>query len=175
MMIFSTKVTKAKLLTLALICSCIALIIIVSIPAGEVPALKTDYAASTNEERVSFLKDFGWELVEEPTEIVEVTIPETFDKTYEAYNELQKKQGMNLESYKGMRAVRYTYVVKNYPNAKAGETVEANLLIVNNTIVAGDVTSVDLGGFMQGLARPAVNMDDVDLNNRPIVVPSDGK
>lgn len=161
MMIFSAKITKAKLLSLALICACLALLLLVSIPRAAEPTLKTEYSGATNEERVNFLRNFGWEIVNEPAEIVEVVIPETFDATYSAYNDLQKTQGMNLENYKGMRAVRYTYAVKNYPKAAEGEGVEANLLVVDRQIVAGDVTSVRLGGFMQGLARPAISTGTV--------------
>ncbi len=167
MMIFSAKITKAKLLSLALICACVALILLVSIPRAAEPTLKTEYSGATNEERVNFLRNFGWEIVNEPAEIVEVVIPETFDSTYSAYNDLQKTQGMNLENYKGMRAVRYTYSVKNYPKAAEGEGVEANLLVVDKQIVAGDVTSVKLGGFMQGLARPAISTGTIDSDGTP--------
>lgn len=173
MMIFSTKITKAKLLTFALIFSCLALIIIVSIPSGDdVPAgAKVSYSGKTNEERVTFLEEFGWDIVDEPIEVSDVVIPTSFDSTYETYNELQKTQGMDLSDFKGMQATRYTYSVTNYvTDDGTAADVQANLLVVDDKIVAGDVTSVSLGGFMQGLARSTASQivsgkdDDTDAD-----------
>ncbi len=155
MMIFSTKITKAKILTLALVCSCIALLVIVSIPSEDASANTTNvnYTAKTNDERVEFLKKFGWEVEAEPTQTADVVIPTTFDSTYETYNNLQKEQGLDLEPFKGKKAVRYTYTITNYPT-KQDSPIQANLIVIDDKIVAGDVTSAAMGGFMHGFARP---------------------
>ena len=50
-------------------------------------------AAKTNEQRISFLETFGWEVEGEEDEIVEVKIPQEFDDVFEKYNEIQKQQG----------------------------------------------------------------------------------
>ena len=47
---------------------------------------------------------------------------------------------------------RYAYAVTNYPSGESG--VEAGLLLYKNTVVAGEVLSASLGGFIQGLAMP---------------------
>ena len=47
---------------------------------------------------------------------------------------------------------RYTYEVTNYPSGEQG--VEAGLLIYKNTVIAGEVLSASLGGFIHGLAMP---------------------
>lgn len=156
MMIFSTKITKAKILTLALVCSCIALLVIVSIPSRDASANTTSvsYSAKTNEERVSFLKNFGWEVETEPTQTSDVVIPTNFDSTYETYNAMQKEQGLDLSGLKGKKAVRYTYTITNYPTAQESP-VQANLIVIDDKVVAGDVTSTALGGFMHGFARPS--------------------
>ncbi|ADU25747.1 DUF4830 domain-containing protein [Ethanoligenens harbinense] len=108
---------------------------------------------SDNAKRVAFLEKFGWTVDPTPTEVVEVVIPQTFDQVYRNYNKLQKKQGLDLTPYKGARVKRWTYRVTNYPNYD-GE-VFADLLIQNNdTVVAGDVRTVAVSGFIQGLARP---------------------
>ena len=106
----------------------------------------------TDEERVAFLQGFGWEVSTEPSEIAEVAIPKDFGDVYENYNIIQKKQGYNLETYKGKKAKRYTYEIKNY-EAKDGsvpQNVVANLLILDDKIIGGDICSTKLNGFMHG-------------------------
>ncbi len=154
MFIFSTKLTRGKLLTLALICSCLAVILLVSLPKGDVQTSLQSLKGKTNEQRVAYLQSFGWEVNTEPTQTVSVVIPSSFDETYESYNLLQKSQGFDLTSYQGKKATRYTYTVLNYPTAQTS-TVSINLLVCDNKIIGGDVSSAALGGFMHSLTRPA--------------------
>lgn len=155
MFILSTKITRGKLLTAALVCACLAIVLIVSIPSsGDVnTAKKISLKAKTNEERVEFLKSYGWEVVEEPAETTEIVIPSNFDATYESYNTMQLTQGFDLVSYKGRAATRYSYTVENYPSS-TDDPVYATLIVVNDRIVAGDVASTAIGGFMHSLVRP---------------------
>lgn len=164
MFVFSVKVTK-KRLTAA--CACLALFFLftavwtaisrdraVSSPAppiGEQKQVKISYDAKTNQDRIAFLANFGYETSEEPDEVTEVLIPYEFDTVYEAYNEIQKQQGLDLIKYKGKRAKRYTYTITNYPG-KSGENVEAeaSLLVYNNKIIGGDVSAKEAGGFSHG-------------------------
>lgn len=104
---------------------------------------------STNAQRVTFLKSLGWQVDDDPVEVVEVVIPKTFNAVYNNYNAIQKAQGFDLLPYRGTRAKRWTYNVKNYPGATAG--VRANLLVYNGRLIGGDVSSVAINGFMQGL------------------------
>ena len=154
MFIFSTKLTKGKLLTLALICACLAVILIVSLPKGDVGTAGQSPKGKTNEQRVAYLESFGWQVEAEPTQTVSVVIPATFDETYESYNLLQKTQGFDLSAYQGKKATRYTYTVLNYPTEQTA-TVSVNLLVCNNKIIGGDVSSASLGGFMHSLTRPS--------------------
>lgn len=103
----------------------------------------------TNEDRVAFIRQFGWEIEEEPIEIMEAVIPEQLDEVYEKYNAIQKEQGFDLSRYCGKKLKRYTYTVTNYPGQS--EFVEVNLLIYQDTVVGGDVCSTALDGFMHGL------------------------
>ena len=57
--------------------------------------------AGENEQRIDFLKQFGWEVEQEPVSIEEIVIPQQFNQVYERYNELQKTQGMDLTKYAG--------------------------------------------------------------------------
>ncbi|MEG0895459.1 MAG: DUF4830 domain-containing protein [Oscillospiraceae bacterium] len=108
---------------------------------------KVSIHLSNNNERIEFIQQFGWKIEFEPLEIVDVTIPKEFNDVYKKYNSLQKKQNFNLEKYKGKTVKRYTYTVTNY---KGEEYVRANLLIYNNTLIGGDISSIKLNGFMHG-------------------------
>jgi len=111
--------------------------------------------ASTNDGRLAFLKNYGWEVSGTPVEVVEVIIPKTFNTVYTNYNAIQKSQGFDLSKFKGERVKRWTYDVKNYPGGV--QNVRANLLVYNNKVVGGDVSSVALDGFMQGLSIKVTN------------------
>ncbi len=103
----------------------------------------------TAEDRITLLKQLGWEVQEDPVEFREITIPEEFDPIYSEYNELQKKQGLNLEKFAGKRVMKYSYVVLNHPSGE--ENVVATLLIYKNKLIGGDVASANREGFLQGL------------------------
>jgi hypothetical protein len=48
--------------------------------------------ASTNDGRLAFLKNYGWEVSGTPVEVVEVIIPKTFNAVYTNYNAIQKSR-----------------------------------------------------------------------------------
>ena len=79
-------------------------------------------------------------------------IPKKFTNVYENYIALQERQGFDLAACGGLDATRYTYKVTNYPDCT--DPVVADLIVCNSRIVAGDVQSTTLGGFMQELAFP---------------------
>ncbi len=108
----------------------------------------TDLAAENNEQRIGYLKQFGWEVSAEPSEIVEVAIPTEFNDVYEKYNVIQKKQGFDLSPYRGKTVKRWTYDVTNYPDNRPN--VKANLLVYENKVIGGDICSLELDGFMHG-------------------------
>ena len=106
---------------------------------------------STNEQRVEYIQKFGWTVDPQPIEVVEVNIPRAFNAVYHNYNDLQQKQGFNLLPYRGQRVKRWTYRITNYPGVT--DEVRCNLLIYNNRVIAGDVSTVAISGFMHGLSR----------------------
>ncbi|MDQ5984127.1 MAG: hypothetical protein RUMPE_01163 [Eubacteriales bacterium SKADARSKE-1] len=126
---------------------------------------KNDSAASSNGEynvcvknnegRVQFLSQFGWEVQTEPIEVSEITIPAKFNDTYEKYNNIQKEQGLDLSKHKNKTCIKYTYQILNYKNAPGG--IRANLLVLNNRVIGGDICSVELNGFMHGFVLPENN------------------
>lgn len=102
------------------------------------------------DKNIQFLKSYGWEVDKTPVEICEITIPGVFDEVYENYNILQLEAGLDLSPYCGMDAVRYTYILKNFPYEVNCE-VRANVVTVDGEPIAGDIMTVGLGGFMYSL------------------------
>ena len=102
----------------------------------------------TAEDAATFLKQFGWEVESATVQTVEVTMPAEFDKVFVGYNELQKRQGLDLTKYRGKQLTRYTFTVTNYKDAEG--TVYANVLVYRNRVVGGDLCSADVTGFVTG-------------------------
>lgn len=120
---------------------------------------------SSNKNRVGFLKNLGWKVSDNPVEVVEITIPQTFGKVYNNYNSIQRAQGFDLSEYKGKRAKRWTYSISNYPGINEG--VRANLIVYDGSLIGGDVSSVKTNGFMQGLrtanVKTGISNSDADI------------
>ncbi len=164
MFIFSTKLTKTKILTIALVSACLVLLLLISLPTG-IKASKDTVKGETNEERIEYLQTFGWQVSSEPVEVVNITIPEEFDATYNEYNALQISQGFDLSSYKGDAGTRFTYTISNYPNQTSAQVL-ANIIVIDDQIVAADVSSVSAGGFMHTLQMPEKsNSEAVDTES----------
>ncbi|MGI5979531.1 MAG: DUF4830 domain-containing protein [Oscillospiraceae bacterium] len=121
-----------------------ALIIAIA-DGGRGPELKT------NEERVKFLAELGWDVDPEPVCISEVTIPLEFSDVYKKFNELQIEQGYNLSEHRGEKVLIYAYRVKNYDGYEG--PVVAELYIAENHLIGGDIHSLALNGFMHSLKR----------------------
>ena len=105
----------------------------------------------TADDRIAFLRQFGIEVDPTPIEEAEVTIPAEFDKVYESYNELQKRQGFDLTKYCKKDVMRYTYRVTNYEGYD-GE-VYVSMLVYKKKVIGGDVCSADHNGFIHGFDR----------------------
>lgn len=106
----------------------------------------------TDSDRARFLGQFGWEVSPEPCEEKTIKIPDSFDRIYTGYNELQKAQGLDLSKYRNKTVTRYTYEVKNYPEYDG--KVYANLVVYRNRVIAGDICSADPSGFVHGFEAP---------------------
>ena len=100
------------------------------------------------EDGAAWLREQGWEVETVPTGQMEVLVPAVFDQIYESYNDIQKAQGFDISRYKGERVMKYTYLVKNYPQEQDG--VAANLLVYQGRIIGADLCSLELGGFLKG-------------------------
>ena len=105
----------------------------------------------TNEERIEFLSQFGWEVKSEPVSASEVNIPSEFDKVFTGYNEIQRRQGLDLSKYKKKNVMRYTYEVTNYDGYDG--VVYANIIVYRNRVIGGDICSADVTGFIHGFEK----------------------
>ena len=106
----------------------------------------------SSDDAISFLKQYGWTVIEMPVEECEITIPKEFDKVLTTYNEIQKQQGLDLNKYQKKTALRYTFKVTNYPKYEG--TVYANVIVYRNKVIAGDICSADSRGFIHTLTMP---------------------
>ena len=121
-----------------------------SIPAWNL--LRKGPPGGTEQERMAFLSANGWEAEETPLAATEVTIPATFDETYEQYNALQQSQGFDLQKLAGKKAMEYTYHVTNYPD---NPDVAAHLLVYQDKIVGADLSAMEQGGFIAPVKQKA--------------------
>ena len=152
MLVMTAKVDKKKI---ALILAGIAVLVAVLIMffGGDNEAMATAAPSlSTNDARVKFLTDFGWEVAASPVESGQVKIPETASEVFDRYNALQKSQGYDLTEYAGKTVMRYVYKIKNYPNAT--DPVYATLLVYKDQVIGGDITNTSAKGVIRGFKMP---------------------
>lgn len=149
MFVKSFKVKKSSFAILVISACIIVVAVIIAVVAGK--QNKVVYTLKTEKARQEFFKEMGWEVSAEYDECKVVIIPEKFNDVYENYNKLQKEQGFDLEKFKGKTVEIYTYRVKNYPDHE--ENIVANLMVYEGELIGGDVSCVEIDGFMQGLKK----------------------
>lgn len=160
MFIYSMKANTVKFFGVTAIAMVALVTLLVFIPSAE-PAMSDGVLTSVEnvkfdkiksaEDRIEFLRQFGWEVEPAAVEEAEVTVPEEFDKVYQSYNELQKKQGFDLAKYAKKTVKRYTYRITNY-SGYDGEVL-VSILVHKNKVIGGDVCSADANGFIHGLDK----------------------
>lgn len=101
-----------------------------------------------NNSRIDFLGQFNIKVKPEPIETTTIKIPIQFNKVYENYNKIQKENGLDLAKYKGKTCTKYTYSVLNYKDKP--DDVRANIFVFENKVIAGDICSLEIDGFMHG-------------------------
>ena len=150
MMIMTAKVNFKKVM---LILGAIAALILSAILIlGSADTETAAAAVSSNDARVQFLKDFGWDVTTSPVESGQVKIPVETSQVFDRYNALQKSQGYDLTQYAGKQVMRYVYKVNNFPGAT--EPVYATVLVYKNKIIGGDVTDTAAKGQIRGFKMP---------------------
>ena len=153
MYVISVKLNKWKLCAVAAIICLIAAVTCVSLPDKTQDVLGSDISNSAKsiEDHISFLNAYGYKVSDKPIQIQEIIIPNEFSTDYEKYNEFQKLSGFDLSKYKGYRAKKYTYKVLEYPDSK--DEMVANVIVYNNKVIGGDVSSTSLNGLIHGFVK----------------------
>ena len=156
-MFFSFNLRKSGKLILALAAAAALILGIIFIPGKASAAWRSKpeglpfVKADTEEKRQELIKALGWD-VKEVYSHQKVIIPKEFDEIYFKYNELNKKQGLNLKPHRGKMAEKYTYIIENYPDGT--EDVRLTLLLRKGKVIGGDVCSLGREGFMHTLFYP---------------------
>lgn len=154
MLVMTAKLDKKKIAMILTVVIVAVVALIALLGGGNENDLPTAAAAvATNDDRVKFLSDFGWDVTVSPTESGQVRIPSQTTEVYERYNALQKSQGYDLTAYAGKNVMRYVYRINNFPGAT--EPVYATLLIYKNQVIGGDITDTAAQGAVRGFQMPA--------------------
>ena len=154
MMVMTAKVDFKKIIMILAAAAALILAGILLLGGGEEGSVSTAATASpsSNDGRVQFLKNYGWDVTTSPVESSQVKIPKESSEVFDRYNTLQKGQGYDLSTYAGKNVMRYVYQVNNYPSATA--PVYATVLVHKNKIIGGDVTDTAAGGKIRGFKMP---------------------
>jgi hypothetical protein len=146
---FNRKRAAAALVALGAV---LILVVLLSGRRSGSPGSALPGAVSGNAGRVAYLKALGWSVAEAALDEQDVVIPREFDGVYAKYNEIQKAQGFDLSLHGGSEAVRYTYKILNFPGG--ADDAVADIIVCRDEVIAGDVQSARIDGFMQGLKYP---------------------
>ena len=152
MFIFTAKLTKKKLITAIVLAGLLLAAIILLLATAKGQAAEETAGVKglkTNDDRVAFLTSLGWDVVPDPVDEQEVLIPAEWDSVLDEYNAMQQMQGLGLEKVKNKQVTRYVYLVRNHPSGT--EHVYICLLVYKNKLVAADIQSHALDGFMEPL------------------------
>ncbi len=153
MFIVTAKVPRRKLLagSVTVLCCClvVATALILTMDREAVTTSAEASGVRSNEDRIAYLNELGWQVSETPVMTEELLIPDTFDESYDNYLALQAQQGFDLTKYTGKRVKRYTYDVTNYSDGQAD--VQAALLIYKNKVIGGQLQAAD-GSFVLPLS-----------------------
>lgn len=103
----------------------------------------------TQEGRLRFLERLGWQVDADSETLERLRLPAELSDTMTEYNRMQKAQGYDLSRHLGESCDVYSYRVTNYPDC--GQTVLVTLYVQGRRVIAGDVHSTALNGFMHGL------------------------
>ena len=152
MMVMTAKVNLKKILIYLAAAAAAILLIVMLFGGGSDAAPTAAPAIVSNDDRVTFLESFGWDVTNSPVETGQVRIPMDSTEVFSRYNALQKSQGYDLSAFAGKNVMRYVYQVSNYPGAT--EPVYATLLVYKDQVIGGDVTDTAATGHIQGFTMP---------------------
>ncbi len=152
MFIWTAHLRKKRVLVAVVLLAVLAILLVVLGGIFRSPAEDGAARLDTEEARIGYLKELGWEVTPDPVSTLQIRIPDPLTEDYESYNDLQREQGFDLAELKGQQVTRYTYSVLNYPEHPEG--VQANLYLCEGLPAAGDIIVTGANGFQAGLDFP---------------------
>ena len=153
MMVMTAKVDMKKILLGLAAVAALILALIALLGGGNDTAQTSAPTASSNDARVKFLTDYGWEVTTSPVESSQVKIPDQTSDVFERYNALQKTQGYDLSKFAGKKVMRYVYKINNFPDAT--DPVYATILVYKGQVIGGDITDTSAKGKVLPLKKAA--------------------
>lgn len=166
MMFMTAKVDLKKIILILAVIVVVIVAAIALLGKNDTPTAAT--AVDTNDGRVQFLKDMGWEVTNSPTESGQVKIPKEPSEVFSRYNALQKSQGYDLSQYAGKTVMRYVYKVAGDAEAP----VYATLLVYKNQIIGGDITDTSATGAVRSLRKASAPTQSEAAHTEPTEAPA---
>ena len=139
-----SKLTKRSAVFIIIAAAVVIAVIVLICSGGSGSGL------TTTEARVEYLASLGWEVDPASETAKEIVLPDEMGGVLAEYNELQKQQGFDLEPWLGRECKSWSYTITNYPSGEQG--VIAQIFVCGGEVIAGDIHSAKLGGFMHGLS-----------------------
>lgn len=136
----SVKIKNSRVTIFSALCFLIFLIVcIVMLGAAapdtiEIEGESYPLTVEDDEDIEEFIEAFGYE-IEGCVSDTAVTVPKTWNNTYESYQKLQKSQGLDLTPYKGKEARMLVYAL-----CDSDELV--TLLVAENRVIAAHIGSM---------------------------------
>ena len=145
-----TTVKKSKRKALLTILVCAAIILILILARGNFsPGI--EYDLNTADGREAYLNSLGWEINKESESFKTVIVPDKLDGIMAQYNRMQQAQGYDLSLHLGESCSQYSYELTNYTDSDG--TVIVTLYIQDGKLIAADIHTTAVNGFMHGLKK----------------------
>ncbi len=144
--------TRKKALVPILLCGVVLLLFFTARGVFEKPEEALDLSTAAGREL--YIKSLGWEIDPDSESFRTVVVPQKLEGIMAQYNKIQLRQGYDLNAHLGESCKQYCYDVTNYPGG--GGKVIVSLYIQNGNVIAGDVHSTAVNGFMHGLKRSEI-------------------
>ena len=143
----SGLLTKKRALSIVLLAAALFILLIGLRWAGQIRS----NSVKTTQGREKFLLELGWEIDPASEECRDVVIPDELEGLMEEYNRMQRAQGYDLSAYCGKTCRQYSYTVTNYPGYD--KPVTATIYVYGSKVIAGDIHTAAVDGFMHSIKR----------------------
>ncbi len=105
-----------------------------------------------NRVNLEYISGCGYTVWENPVDIAYVSIPDSFDPVYTAYNNIISEAGFDLSGYRGKTVTRYSYRLQE-DDGRADGHIRINIFVYRGEIIASDISSLEKGGFVRPLSK----------------------